>query len=173
MATKLSIIEQVCHALAYAHRHDVIHRDVKPANVILQPDGVVKLLDFGIACEEKRDRGLTQTGSVIGTIHYMAPERLQCREFDGRSDIFSTGVMLYQLLSGHLPFGGEDYAAIQKVLNEPYPSSDYLPKPLTRAIWTPSCCDLGQGAGRSLCHRGRDGVRDFNLTEQLKKESGC
>lgn len=121
LATKLAIIEQVCHALAYAHRNDVIHRDVKPANVILQPDGAVKLLDFGIARQEKSDAGLTQTGSVIGTIHYMAPERLQCREFDGRSDIFSTGVMLYQLLSGHLPFEGEDYGAIQKVLNEPYP----------------------------------------------------
>jgi serine/threonine-protein kinase len=121
VATKLSIVEQVCHALAYAHRNGVVHRDVKPANVILQPDGVVKLLDFGIACQEKREHGLTQTGSVIGTVHYMAPERLQCKEFDGRSDIFSTGVMLYQLLSGHLPFGGEDCVAIHKLLNEPYP----------------------------------------------------
>ncbi len=127
MAAKLSIVEQVCHALAYAHRNDVVHRDVKPANVILQPDGVVKLLDFGIAHQEKQDRGLTQTGNVIGTVHYMAPERLQCHDFDGRSDIFSTGVMLYQLLTGILPFGGEDCVAIQKLLNEPYPPlSNYL-----------------------------------------------
>ena len=121
LASKLTIIEQVCHALGYAHRNDVIHRDVKPANVILQPDGVAKLLDFGIAQPEKHDRGLTRTGSVIGTIHYMAPERLRNRPFDGRSDIFSTGVMLYQLLTGQLPFVGEDYAVIQKLLNEPYP----------------------------------------------------
>src|SRR5215475_15377486 len=66
LSTKLSIIEQVCHALAYAHQNDVVHRDVKPANVILQPDGVVKLLDFGIARQEKRDPGFTQTGSDIG-----------------------------------------------------------------------------------------------------------
>lgn len=121
LAAKLSIVEQVCHALGYAHQNDVIHRDVKPANVILQPDGVVKLLDFGIAQQQQHDRGLTKTGSVIGTIHYMAPERLRNSPFDGRSDIFSAGVMLYQLLTGQLPFVGEDYAVIQKLLNEPYP----------------------------------------------------
>jgi eukaryotic-like serine/threonine-protein kinase len=121
LAFKLSIIEQVCHALGYAHRNDVIHRDVKPANVILQPDGAVKLLDFGIAQQENRERGLTRAGSVIGTIHYMAPERLRHRAFDGRSDIFSTGVMFYLLLTGQLPFPGEDYAVIQKLLHEPYP----------------------------------------------------
>jgi eukaryotic-like serine/threonine-protein kinase len=119
-SAKLGIIEQVCHALDYAHRNDVIHRDVKPANVILQPDGVVKLLDFGIARQDKHDRGLTRTGSVIGTIHYMAPERLRNQPFDGRSDLFSTGVMLYQLLTGQFPFPGEDYSAIQKILGEPY-----------------------------------------------------
>lgn len=121
LATKLSIIEQVCHALDYAHRNDVVHRDVKPANVILQPDGVVKLVDFGIARQDKHDRGLTRTGNVIGTVHYMAPERLRNHPFDSRSDLFSTGVMLYLLLTGKLPFPGEDYSAIQKVLNEPYP----------------------------------------------------
>jgi len=71
LAFRLRIIEQVCSALAYAHRNDVIHRDVKPANVIVQPDGVAKLLDFGIARQEKQERGLTRTGNVIGTIHYM------------------------------------------------------------------------------------------------------
>lgn len=120
LAAKLSIIEQVCHALDYAHRNDVIHRDVKPANVIVQPDGVAKLLDFGIARQDKADRGLTRTGSVIGTIHYMAPERLRDHPFDGRSDLFSAGVMLYQLLTGQLPFPGEDYGAIQKILGDPY-----------------------------------------------------
>jgi serine/threonine-protein kinase len=121
LVLRLKIIEQVCSALAYAHRNDVIHRDVKPANVIVQPDGVAKLLDFGIARQEKQERGLTRTGNVVGTIHYMAPERLRDRAFDGRSDIFSAGIMLYQLLTGQLPFTGEDFSVVQKLLNEKHP----------------------------------------------------
>jgi len=117
---KLNIIEQVCYALGYAHRNDMIHRDVKPANVIVQPDGVAKLLDFGIARQDKTDGRLTRTGSVIGTIQYMAPERLKDAAFDGRSDIFSVGVMLFQVLTGHLPFTG-DYSIVQKILAEKHP----------------------------------------------------
>jgi eukaryotic-like serine/threonine-protein kinase len=117
---KLKIIEQVCYALGYAHRNDVIHRDVKPANVIVQPDGVVKLLDFGIARRETTDGHLTRTGHVIGTIQYMAPERLKNAAFDGRSDIFSVGVMTFQLLTGKLPFTG-DYSIVQKILAEKHP----------------------------------------------------
>ena len=126
LAFKLKIIEQVCYALGYAHRNDVIHRDVKPANVIVQPDGVAKLLDFGIARQEKYDGHLTRTGHVIGTIQYMAPERLKNEPFDGRSDIFSTGVMLYQVLTGQLPFTG-DYSIVQKLLSEKHPPlTNYL-----------------------------------------------
>jgi len=128
LALKLRIIEQVCNALGYAHRSDVIHRDVKPANVIVQSDGVVKLLDFGIARQEKTESRLTRTGSVIGTLQYMAPERLRNAAFDGRSDIFSVGVMMFQLLTGQLPFTG-DYSIVQKILTEKHPSlSQYLQK---------------------------------------------
>ena len=119
-------MEQVCYALGYAHRNDVIHRDVKPANIIVQPDGTVKLLDFGIARQEKTESRLTRTGSVIGTLQYMAPERLRNAAFDGRSDIFSVGVMMFQLLTGQLPFTG-DYAVVHKILTEPHPPlSQYL-----------------------------------------------
>jgi eukaryotic-like serine/threonine-protein kinase len=121
LSFKLKIIEQVCCALGYAHRNDMIHRDVKPANVIVQPDGVAKLLDFGIARQEKNDGRLTRTGSVIGTIQYMAPERLKDAAFDGRSDIFSVGIMLFQVLTGQLPFTG-DYSIVQKILTEKHPS---------------------------------------------------
>jgi eukaryotic-like serine/threonine-protein kinase len=120
LAFKLKIVEQVCYALGYAHRNDVIHRDVKPANVIVQSDGVVKLLDFGIARQEKTEGHLTRTGHVIGTLQYMAPERLRNAAFDGRSDIFSVGVMMYQLLTGQLPFTG-DYSIVQKILTEKHP----------------------------------------------------
>jgi eukaryotic-like serine/threonine-protein kinase len=129
LAFKLKIIEQVCDALGYAHQNDIIHRDVKPANVIVQPNGVAKLLDFGIARQEKygKEIGLTRTGNLIGTIPYMAPERLQGQPFDGRSDIFATGVMLYQLVTGHLPFTGEEYEVVPKLLNEKHPPlSNYL-----------------------------------------------
>jgi serine/threonine-protein kinase len=128
LAYKLKILEQVCYALGYAHRNEVIHRDVKPANVIVQPDGIVKLLDFGIARQEKTESRLTRTGSVIGTLQYMAPERLRNATFDGRSDIFSVGVMMFQLLTGQLPFTG-DYAIVHKILTERHPPlSQYLDK---------------------------------------------
>jgi serine/threonine-protein kinase len=120
LAFKLKIVEQVCYALGYAHRNDVIHRDVKPANVIVQPDGIVKLLDFGIARQEKYDGHLTRTGHVIGTIQYMAPERLKNEAFDGRSDIFSVGVMMFELLTGQLPFTG-DYSVVQQILSGKHP----------------------------------------------------
>ena len=128
LAYKLKILEHVCNALGYAHRNDVIHRDVKPANVIVQSDGNVKLLDFGIARQEKAESRLTRTGSVIGTLQYMAPERLRNAAFDGRSDIFSVGVMMFQLLTGQLPFTG-DYAIVHKILTERHPPlSQYLVK---------------------------------------------
>jgi eukaryotic-like serine/threonine-protein kinase len=128
LAYKLKILEQVCYALGYAHRNDVIHRDVKPANVIVQPDGIVKLLDFGIARQEKNESRLTRTGSVIGTLQYMAPERLRNAAFDGRSDIFSVGIMMFQLLTGQLPFTG-DYAIVHKILTEKHPPlSQHLEK---------------------------------------------
>jgi tetratricopeptide (TPR) repeat protein len=123
LAFKLKIVEQVCYALGYAHRNDVIHRDVKPANVIVQPDGIVKLLDFGIARQEKYDGHLTRTGNVIGTIQYMAPERLKNEAFDGRSDIFSVGVMMFELLTGQLPFTG-DYSVVQQILSGKHPRLD-------------------------------------------------
>lgn len=120
---RLSIIEQVCAALGYAHQRGVIHRDIKPANVIVQPDGHAKIVDFGIARVQKSgaETGLTRTGNVIGTVHYIAPERLKGQPFDGRSDIFSTGVMLYLMLAGRLPFEGEDLTVLQKLVNEPHP----------------------------------------------------
>ena len=123
MMDRLRIIEETCSALGYAHSNNVIHRDVKPANIFVQPDGKAKLLDFGIARLERRsqDISLTRTGHIIGTVPYMAPERLRDKMIDGRSDIFSAGVVLHQLITGQLPFSGEDYVLMQKILNEPHP----------------------------------------------------
>lgn len=120
---KLRITEETCSALGYAHLNNVIHRDVKPANIFVQPDGKAKLLDFGIARLERgsQDLSLTRAGHIIGTIPYMAPERLKDKVIDGRSDIFSVGVVLHQLITGQLPFTGEDYVLMQKIMNEPHP----------------------------------------------------
>lgn len=121
----ISIVEQVCLALAYAHRNGVIHRDVKPANVIVKENGTAKLLDFGIARDEARlDQTLTSTGTLVGTPPYMAPERFRGAPIDGRADIFSAGVVLYQLLTGKLPFDADYPAVIDQILrlNPPLPS---------------------------------------------------
>ncbi|MGA2652116.1 MAG: protein kinase [Terracidiphilus sp.] len=120
----LRIIEELCSALAYAHRANVIHRDVKPANVFVQPDGRVKLLDFGIARlgeKKSKELSLTRAGHIIGTLDYMAPERLRDKPLDGRSDLYAAGVVLYQLVCGQLPFSGEDTVLMQRILNEPHP----------------------------------------------------
>lgn len=129
LLTKLSIIEQVCSALGYAHSKGIIHRDIKPANVILQPNGVAKIIDFGIAkiTNVEQTSGLTQTSMIVGSLHYIAPERFKGDAVDGRVDVFSAGVILYLLLTGQLPFGGGEATASYKIVNERHNSlSDYI-----------------------------------------------
>ena len=120
LITKLSIIEQVCSGLGHAHQKGIIHRDIKPANVILQPNGVAKIIDFGIAKIQNLEQtsGLTQTSQIIGSLHYIAPERFKGEAIDGRVDVFSAGVMLYLLLTGHLPFAGGEATASYRIVNE-------------------------------------------------------
>ena len=116
----LSIVEQLCAGLGYAHQHGLLHRDVKPANVIVLPDGRAKIVDFGIARLADQSTRLTKTDAVLGTFHYIAPERLMGAPSDGRADIWSVGVMLYEMLSGELPFKGKDISALYHVIHEPY-----------------------------------------------------
>ncbi|HTJ31147.1 MAG TPA: protein kinase, partial [Acidobacteriaceae bacterium] len=124
LIAKLNIIRQVCLGLGHAHEKGIVHRDIKPANVIVQPDGVAKIIDFGIAKLTNLDvtQGLTQTQQIIGSLHYIAPERFRGETIDGRADIFSAGVMLYLLLTGHLPFGGSEVTASYKIVNEAHSS---------------------------------------------------
>jgi serine/threonine-protein kinase len=124
LSDKLRIVEETCSALGYAHQNHVIHRDVKPANIFVLTDGKAKLLDFGIARLEKREEDLrhTRAGNLIGTVPYMAPERLRGGVLDGRSDIFGAGVVLYQLVAGQLPFTGIDTVLMQKILQERHPA---------------------------------------------------
>jgi len=124
----LDIVIQVCDALAYAHEHDIIHRDIKPENIMLLKDGTVKVTDFGIARVATSTR--TRTGVIKGTPYYMSPEQTKGMKLTGPSDIFSLGVVFYQLLTGHLPFTGENMAAImyQTTSADPEPPTTYNPE---------------------------------------------
>jgi eukaryotic-like serine/threonine-protein kinase len=116
----LSIIARVAEALGYAHQQNVVHRDIKPANIMYEPESdTPKVTDFGIA--RVTDSSKTKTGMVLGTPSYMSPEQLAGKKVEGRSDLFSLGVTLYQMLSGKLPFQGDSMAQLMfKIANEPH-----------------------------------------------------
>jgi serine/threonine protein kinase len=113
----LRIMEQVCSALQFAHDHGVVHRDIKPANIMLTSDDFVKITDFGTA--KIMQYGASQQTSAMGTPGYMSPEQIKGKAVDGRTDIFSLGVMLYEMTTGEKPFRGQDIATIlYHILNE-------------------------------------------------------
>lgn len=119
----LAIVLQIAEGLGYAHRNGIIHRDIKPANVILTPEGLAKITDFGIARIESSS--LTRTGQFLGTPYYMAPEQIAGGQIDGRSDLFSLAVVFYQLLTREKPFSGNNITTIlYKIVNqEPLPAT--------------------------------------------------
>ncbi|MBN2134415.1 MAG: serine/threonine protein kinase [Acidobacteria bacterium] len=114
---KLDIIRQICLGLDYAHKHDVFHRDIKPANIKVLADGTIKIMDFGLATMQTS--GLTKTGTIMGTPHYMSPEMVSGKKVDGRSDQFAVGVILYEILTYTKPFSGDNISTIlYKILSE-------------------------------------------------------
>ena len=118
----LELALQVARALAFAHEHGLVHRDVKPQNVLLNGDGRAKVTDFGIARSLDVD-GVTLTGTVLGTSNYIAPEQASGRRVDQQTDVYSLGVVLYELLADEVPFPGENFVAVAlKHVNEPPPS---------------------------------------------------
>lgn len=121
VAKVMDIVARVADALSYAHQNNVVHRDIKPANIMYEPDSdAVKVTDFGIA--RITDSSKTKTGMVLGTPSYMSPEQLAGKKIDGRSDLFSLGVMLFQMASGKLPFEGDSMAQLMfKIANEAHP----------------------------------------------------
>ena len=122
---------EIAEALAFAHRSGVVHRDIKPGNVLMTESGRVKVTDFGIARATQGDTGeaLTQTGAVMGTATYFSPEQAQGLPVDGRSDVYSLGVVLYEMLSGEPPFSGDTPVAVayKHVREEPPMLSDVVP----------------------------------------------
>jgi eukaryotic-like serine/threonine-protein kinase len=136
IAEIVRVMGQLLEALEYSHNYGVVHRDIKPANIIIQPNGQVKVADFGIARIESSQ--YTQAGTVLGTPAYMSPEQFMGQTVDRRSDIFSAGVVLYQFLTGERPFSGTATTIMHKVLSvdPPLPSmlNVQVPKPFDAVV---------------------------------------
>jgi len=145
----LSVVIQAADALAAAHEAGIVHRDIKPENIMLRPDGYVKVLDFGLAklvengpstdgsYESFRSRINTNPGTVMGTANYMSPEQARGRDLDARSDIFSLGVVLYEIVTGRAPFEGETVSDIIAAILEksPAPLAGYEPETPDKLQW--------------------------------------
>jgi TonB family protein len=128
LALKLGYLVQVCRALAHAHKHGIVHRDIKPGNIVVTRDGTVKVVDFGIA--RMVDTSKTQTGVLLGTLAYMSPQLVRGERADERSDIWAVGVVCYELFTGQRPFDGENHAALllKIVSDEPRPLENLMPE---------------------------------------------
>jgi serine/threonine protein kinase/Tfp pilus assembly protein PilF len=134
----ISIAKQVCEGLAEAHRLKVVHRDLKPQNIMVDEEGNVRIMDFGIARSIKAE-GITGAGVMIGTPEYMSPEQAEVKDIDHRSDIYSLGVILYEMVTGRLPFEGETPLAIamkhkSETPQDPKKLNPQLPQELSRVI---------------------------------------
>jgi serine/threonine-protein kinase len=133
----LYVIAETANALDYAHEQGVVHRDIKPANIMLQKDGKIKVTDFGIAKAVSSSK--TKSGIVLGTPNYMSPEQINGQSLDGRSDIFSLGVVFYELLTGRLPFQGKTLANLfYQITQVKHPSpreiNPKVPKPCAQIL---------------------------------------
>jgi serine/threonine-protein kinase len=144
----LNITNQICEGLSEAHKADIVHRDIKPENILIYNDGRVKILDFGLA-KLKGVSKLTKETSTLGTIHYMSPEQLQGKDVDHRSDIWSLGVVLYEMLTSEVPYQGSyDQAITYAILNEE-------PK-LLKDIKAKYSFDIGKLLAKEPSHRFQD-----------------
>jgi len=140
LGTAISITEQICTGLAEAHSLDIVHRDLKPSNIMIDKTGTVRIMDFGIA-RSMSEKGITGVGMIIGTPEYMSPEQADGHEADQRTDIYSLGVLLYEMVTGKLPFRGETPVSIamtHKSEAPPNPSweNPQIPNSISRVILT-------------------------------------
>jgi eukaryotic-like serine/threonine-protein kinase len=123
VTTSLELAMQIARGLSFAHQQGLIHRDVKPQNILLNGDGQAKVTDFGIARSVDVQHGMTQTGTVLGTSDYIAPEQAQGHRVDEHTDVYSLGVVLYEMLTNEVPFPGENFVAVaMRHINEEPPA---------------------------------------------------
>jgi serine/threonine protein kinase len=159
----MKLMEQICSALDFAHQHNVVHRDIKPANLLLTEDDTVKITDFGTA--KILQFGTAQTSHVMGTPSYMSPEQVKGKPVDGRSDIFSLGVVLYELMTGEKPFPGQNITTvIYKIINEePIPprSLDSSIHPGLSAVIT-RALSKDPATRFQSCHELLDGLKNYH-----------
>ena len=158
---KVRILSKVLEALHHAHDLDVVHRDIKPSNIHLQADGTIKLMDFGLARVLVADT-LTASGNVLGTPHYASPEQLKGEAVDRRTDIYSTGVMAYEMLAGRRPFEPDNESissVILKVIQQPAAPMDTDLSRMLPGDRIDRLARDGEGAGRALSVRRRDAPR--------------
>jgi serine/threonine protein kinase len=139
VSATVSVGKQLCRALEAAHEEGIIHRDIKPQNIMVAADGLVKVMDFGIARPVEREKAMTKTGLVIGTPDYMAPEQLLGEPVDPRVDLYAAAVVLYECLTGHRPHEADSAVALvgAKLAQDPLPPhevSDDVPMELSRVI---------------------------------------
>ncbi len=175
----LDLGRQICEGLEFAHQHQIVHRDVKPHNILVTPDGRAKIADFGIAVA-LGDSSLTQSGYVVGSAHYISPEQARGEPITALSDLYSTGVVLYEMATGRIPFEGETSVAVAlKQLNEtPVPPRQWNPR-IPESLQTlilkamgkdqserfASCAELADALGR--CARaGMEATERFQVEPQ-------
>jgi len=145
LAEVIRVCTQIAHALSLAHHNHIVHRDLKPSNIMFKDEVTPVLTDFGIARQLDTDHRMTKTGMVVGTPYYMSPEQLSGQDIDGRADLYSLGVMLFELLTGDLPFKAEEPLALamQHVQQPPPPLPDNLAElqPILDKMLAKSCTD--------------------------------
>jgi len=157
----LSIIQRSADGIDYAHQYNVVHRDIKPANIMWDPEtDSCKITDFGIA--RITDSSKTKTGMVLGTPSYMSPEQLAGKKVTGQSDIFSLGVMLFQMVTGKLPFTGDSMASLMyKIANEIHPAPESINPDVPRCVTVIINRAMEKDVEKRYQH-GKDMVADIN-----------
>src|SRR5437588_7442668 len=158
----IELSRQMCKGLDYAHSNGIIHRDIKPANIMITADGTVKIMDFGIA---KAGGGMTNTGQVLGTPNYMSPEQVKGKQLDGRSDLFSFGVILYGMITGEKPFVGQNVTTIiYKIVNE----SPIAPRDLDVTVHPGLSAVVTKALAKAPDDRYQSGAQLMNDLEKYK-----
>ncbi|HHJ35531.1 MAG TPA: CHASE2 domain-containing protein [Gammaproteobacteria bacterium] len=171
LKTVLSIIQRSADGIDYAHQYNVVHRDIKPANIMWDPDtDACKITDFGIA--RITDSSKTKTGMVLGTPSYMSPEQLAGKKVEGQSDIFSLGVMLFQMVTGKLPFTGDSMASLMyKIANEEHPTPESINPDLPRCVTVIINRAMAKDIDKRY-KRGKEMVDDINKCLKIMEAEG-